>query len=184
MKLTKLEQYVADHPNTTFQTMASQLNRTPGAMERAYDRLQAKRAKEASKVPTGWRVLDYTDKAEPGDFYFNTAMLAWMPAQVGCLRGVFTTYIRKGSPPAAPAVAPEPRPNPCLAGCFKASDEMIEGAVAILNLSPRGQAVLKQWRALCEAGATGLDSSGWTALSILVEETAKGRRDYLAGLPV
>lgn len=188
MKLTKLEQYVADHPNTPFAVMASHLNRTQAAMERASDRLHAKRVKEASAIPTGWRVLDFSDSVQPGDKFFNTARLYWQDATPGTLRGVWTTYIRKGPPPpspaAAPLVAPEEKPNPCLAGCFKASDEMIAGAVALLNLSPRGQTVLRHWRALCEAGATGLDTSGWTALAVLVEETAKGRRDYLAGLPV
>jgi len=83
MKLTKLEQYVSDHPNMTFEGMANSIQRnrplgfprkvTYGMLERACDRLLAKEAKakersedttdnhiepqlEASplEVPTGW----------------------------------------------------------------------------------------------------------------------------------
>jgi hypothetical protein len=41
-RLTKLERFVANNPDMPFEVMAGQLNRTPGAMERAYDRLEKK----------------------------------------------------------------------------------------------------------------------------------------------
>lgn len=40
LHLTKLEQYVLHHANDTFEKMAADLNRTPGTMGRAYDRLR------------------------------------------------------------------------------------------------------------------------------------------------
>ena len=49
LKLTKLERFIADNPDMDFEVMAGQLNRTPGAIERASDRISTKEriAKEA-----------------------------------------------------------------------------------------------------------------------------------------
>lgn len=43
--LTKLEVFIINHPDLTFEEMATQLNRTPAAIERAYDRAQKKLTK-------------------------------------------------------------------------------------------------------------------------------------------
>ena len=57
MKLTKLEQFVADHPDIKFESIATMLNRSVVEIERAYLRyvrkadarkLELARAKEAS----------------------------------------------------------------------------------------------------------------------------------------
>jgi hypothetical protein len=42
IRLTKLEQFVQDHPYTTWEEMAFQMNTTPAAVVRAFDRLEKK----------------------------------------------------------------------------------------------------------------------------------------------
>ena len=62
LHLTKLEQFVADNPNLTFEAMAGQLNRTPRAMEAAFDRLEKKRkAAAAGNAP---RAMTHTETME------------------------------------------------------------------------------------------------------------------------
>jgi len=43
MRTTKLERFVWMNPEMSFENMAAQLNRTPAAMEKAFDRLERKR---------------------------------------------------------------------------------------------------------------------------------------------
>lgn len=62
---------------------------------------------------------------------------------------------------------------------LQASDEMIASALNTLNRTERGQNALRQWRRLVDSAACGFDKDHWSALQILVAETAAGRRDYL-----
>lgn len=49
-KLTKREQFIADHPEMSFEQIATQLNTCIAAIERSYDRLEAKRETIVIKI--------------------------------------------------------------------------------------------------------------------------------------
>jgi hypothetical protein len=64
MKLTKLEKYVRDHPNQTFQSMAEDLGTTTSAVVRAYDRLEAKK-RAARPMTFGEMYLGKAERIHP-----------------------------------------------------------------------------------------------------------------------
>lgn len=59
----------------------------------------------------------------------------------------------------------------------------INNAVLRLSETERGRAVLSSFRAMCLAGASGLDSSGFRHLTTLTQALADGHREFLESIP-
>lgn len=63
------------------------------------------------------------------------------------------------------------------------SNDAIKAAVDGLTRSERGRTALADFKALMRNGGDGLDGRNFEALEILLAEAARGRRDFIDGLP-